>query len=92
MLATRVQISAAPLLLLNSPKKILFHQIKKRGEKSMASKKLNRFERARLIGARALQLSMGAKPMVDVTPDMDTIDIAVIELNKKVLPLDVRPM
>ncbi|MBI4813786.1 MAG: DNA-directed RNA polymerase subunit K [Methanobacterium sp.] len=58
----------------------------------MASKKLNRFERARLIGARALQLSMGAKPMVDVTPDMDTIDIAVIELNKKVLPLDVRPL
>nr|WP_319374684.1 DNA-directed RNA polymerase subunit K [uncultured Methanobacterium sp.] len=58
----------------------------------MASKKLNRFERARLIGARALQLSMGAKPMIDVTPDMDPIDIAVVELNKKVLPLDVRPM
>ena len=58
----------------------------------MARKKLTRFEKARIIGARALQLSMGAKPMVDVTPDQDPIDIAVIELNKKVLPLDVRPM
>ena len=58
----------------------------------MARKKLTRFETARINGARALQLSMGAKPMVDVTPDQDPIDIAVIELNKKVLPLDVRPM
>ena len=58
----------------------------------MASKKLNRFERARLIGARALQLSMGAKPMVDVTHDLDPIDIATMELKKNVLPLDVRTM
>ena len=58
----------------------------------MASKKLTRFERARVIGARALQLSMGAKPMVDVSPDLDPIDIATMELNKKVLPLDVRAL
>ncbi len=58
----------------------------------MASKKLTRFERARIIGARALQLSMGAKPMVDVTPDLDPIDIAVMELKKNVLPLDVRAL
>ncbi|BDZ69043.1 DNA-directed RNA polymerase subunit K [Methanobacterium ferruginis] len=57
----------------------------------MASKKFTRFEKARVIGARALQLSMGAKPMVEVTPDLDPIDIATMELNKKVLPLDVRP-
>ena len=58
----------------------------------MASKKFTRFERARIIGARALQLSMGAKPMVDVTPDLDPIDIATMELKKNVLPLDVRTM
>ncbi|OPX60313.1 MAG: DNA-directed RNA polymerase subunit K [Methanobacterium sp. PtaB.Bin024] len=58
----------------------------------MASKKFTRFERARIIGARALQLSMGAKPMVDVTPDLDPIDIATMELKKNVLPLDVRPL
>lgn len=58
----------------------------------MASKKLTRFERARIIGARALQLSMGANPMVDVTPDQDPIDIATLELKKNVLPLDVRAL
>jgi DNA-directed RNA polymerase subunit K len=58
----------------------------------MANKKYTRFERARIVGARALQISMGAKPMVDVTPDLDPIDIAVMELKKKVLPLDVRAL
>jgi DNA-directed RNA polymerase subunit K len=56
------------------------------------AKKLTRFEKARIIGARALQISMGAKPMVKVSPTLDPIDIAVMELDKKVLPLDVRPV
>jgi DNA-directed RNA polymerase subunit K len=68
-----------------------FYFTKKR-RKAMARKKLTRFEKARIIGARALQLSMGAKPMVDVTPDLDPIDIATMELKKNVLPLDVRTM
>ncbi|MDP1553120.1 MAG: DNA-directed RNA polymerase subunit K [Methanobacteriaceae archaeon] len=56
----------------------------------MVSSKLTRFERARIIGARALQLAMGAKPMVKVSGAMDPIDIATLELKKKVIPLDVR--
>ena len=56
----------------------------------MTIKKLTRFEKARILGARALQLSMGAKPMVKVTESIDPIDIATLELEKKVLPLDVR--
>ena len=58
----------------------------------MAVKKLTRFEKARIVGARALQISMGAKPMIDVSPDMDPIDIATMELKKKIMPLDVRPL
>jgi DNA-directed RNA polymerase subunit K len=56
----------------------------------MTSNKLTRFERARIIGARALQLSMGAKPMVEVTGSLDPIDIAILELKEGVLPLEVR--
>jgi len=56
----------------------------------MVAKKLTRFEKARILGARALQLSMGAKPLVKVTGSIDPIDIATIELEEKVLPLDVR--
>ena len=56
----------------------------------MAVTNLTRFEKARILGARALQLSMGAKPLVKVSEFIDPIDIAVLELEKKVLPLDVR--
>ncbi len=56
----------------------------------MASKKLTRFEKARIIGARALQLSMGAQPIVDIPESLDPIDIATLELEKKVIPLNIR--
>jgi len=56
----------------------------------MATKNLTRFEKARILGARALQLSMGAKPLVKVSESIDPIDIATLELENKVLPLDVR--
>ena len=55
-------------------------------------KKLTRFERARILGARAIQISMGAKPLIDKKdyPDsLDPIDIAYQELKAGVLPLDV---
>jgi DNA-directed RNA polymerase subunit K len=56
----------------------------------MVSSKLTRFEKARIIGARALQLAMGAKPLVKVEGPIDPIDIATLELKKKVIPLDIR--
>jgi DNA-directed RNA polymerase subunit K len=52
--------------------------------------KLTRFEKARIIGARALQLAMGAKPLVKVEGPIDPIDVATLELKKKVIPLDIR--
>jgi len=48
----------------------------------------NRFERARIIGARALQLSMGAPPLIK-TKETDPIKIARSELEKDVLPITV---
>jgi DNA-directed RNA polymerase subunit K/omega len=52
-------------------------------------KRLTRFERARLIGARALQLSLGAPPLVKPKPDMSAYDLAKLEFEKRVLPLSV---
>lgn len=53
--------------------------------------KLTRFERARIVGARSLQLSLGA-PILAPLPDsaVEPIEIAVVELNEKVLPLAIR--
>jgi len=86
-LETRVQISAVPSNQKNPRTSILSFSWR---HMHMASKKLTRFERARLIGARALQISMGARPLVEIRESLDPVDIARKELEKKVMPLDVR--
>ncbi|MBK5113690.1 MAG: DNA-directed RNA polymerase subunit K [Candidatus Heimdallarchaeota archaeon] len=52
--------------------------------------KLTRFERARIIGARGLQISLGAPILIRIKKDItDPIIIAEEELKKNVLPLTV---
>jgi DNA-directed RNA polymerase I, II, and III subunit RPABC2 len=52
---------------------------------------LTRFERARITGARSLQLSLGAPPLVKV-PEHATSSIAVAaeEIEQKALPISIR--
>ena len=50
---------------------------------------ITRFERARLITARALQLSFGAPPLVKTTSELTAYTLAKKELEEKVLPLEV---
>jgi DNA-directed RNA polymerase subunit K/omega len=51
---------------------------------------LTKYEIARLIGARALQLSMGAPPLIKVNEEkLSFIRIAEEELDKGVIPLNV---
>ncbi|HXK37194.1 MAG TPA: DNA-directed RNA polymerase subunit K [Candidatus Paceibacterota bacterium] len=53
--------------------------------------KFTRFERARIIGARALQISMGAPILVDIQDQLaDPIGIAIIEYEKGVIPMTVK--
>lgn len=52
--------------------------------------KLTRFERARIIGARALQISMGAPILIDLPKGMDDpTEIAVLEFKKRAVPMTV---
>jgi DNA-directed RNA polymerases I, II, and III subunit RPABC2 len=52
---------------------------------------LTRFERARITGARSLQLSLGAPPLTKV-PEHATssIVVAVEEIEQKALPISIR--
>ncbi len=52
---------------------------------------LTRYEKARIVGARALQISFGA-PILVVKPKnlIDPIKIALIELKSQILPLTIR--
>jgi DNA-directed RNA polymerase I, II, and III subunit RPABC2 len=53
--------------------------------------KLTRFERARIAGARALQLSFGAPMLIELPQRIsDPIDIALAELKEGVLPMTIR--
>ncbi len=52
--------------------------------------KITRFEKARIVGARALQISMGAPILVDAEENTNPIDIAVSELDAGILPITIR--
>lgn len=54
--------------------------------------RLTKYEIARIISARALQLAMGASPLIDTNnlPFNDVISIAEEELKRGVLPITVR--
>ncbi|MFH1101306.1 MAG: DNA-directed RNA polymerase subunit K [Methanobacteriota archaeon] len=51
-----------------------------------------RFEKARIIGARALQLSMGAPSTLAKIPKdaIDPIDIAMVEFKEDAIPITVK--
>jgi DNA-directed RNA polymerase subunit K len=53
--------------------------------------KYTRFEQARIIGARGLQISMGAPVLIKVPEDLiNPIDIAMMEFKKGALPITVK--
>jgi DNA-directed RNA polymerase I, II, and III subunit RPABC2 len=53
--------------------------------------KITRFEKARIVGARALQISMGAPILVDAEGIItNPIDIALKELEANILPITIR--
>lgn len=52
---------------------------------------LTRFEKARIMGARALQLSLGAPPFIDIPKNATTsLQIAMEELDHRVIPITIR--
>jgi DNA-directed RNA polymerase subunit K len=51
--------------------------------------KYTRFEKARIVGARALQISLGAPVLVE-TNSIDPVKIAMIEFEKGVIPITVK--
>ena len=63
----------------------------KKGKITIGPPTLTRFEKARIMGARALQLSLGAPPFITIPKDARiSLDISMEELEKKVIPITVR--
>ncbi|KAH6850316.1 RNA polymerase, subunit omega/K/RPB6 [Chaetomium sp. MPI-CAGE-AT-0009] len=51
---------------------------------------MTKYEKARILGTRALQISMNAPVLVDLEGETDPLQIAVKELSEKKIPLIVR--
>lgn len=53
--------------------------------------KITRYEKARIIGARALQLAMGAPTLLKISGNfMEPLAIAIQELEADIIPLTVK--
>ena len=52
--------------------------------------RMTRFEKARIIGARSLQIAMGAPILIEPATLSSPIDIALIELESGILPMTIR--
>ncbi|ANZ75662.1 BA75_02328T0 [Komagataella pastoris] len=71
---------------------------KKRSNKELAIRKeertttpyLTKYERARILGTRALQISMNAPVLVDIEGETDPLQIAMKELSQRKIPLVIR--
>lgn len=55
----------------------------------MVKERYTKYEKARIIGARALQIAQGAPVLIE-TDDIDPINIAMAEFEKGVVPITVR--
>lgn len=51
---------------------------------------MTKYERARILGTRSLQISMNAPVLVDLEGETDPLQIAIKELREKKIPLIVR--
>jgi len=66
-------------------------QVSDKGKIMMGPPTLTRFEKARIMGARALQLSLGAPPFIEIPPSAKTsLDIALEELEQRIIPIIIR--
>lgn len=56
----------------------------------MAEEQYSKYEKARVIGARALQLAYGAPPLVKVPEGtINPIDLAELEFENDVIPITI---
>jgi DNA-directed RNA polymerase subunit K len=56
----------------------------------LVKEKYTRFERARIVGARSLQIAMGAPVLVEDDGRLDPLSVAIKESEAGVIPITVK--
>ena len=82
--------SINPEILNNSKMNRVLLENNKRIEGRCTLPYLTKYEKARILGARALQISMGAPLMIDEGIESDPLDIASRELMERKIPINIR--
>ncbi|EME27727.1 DNA-directed RNA polymerases I, II, and III subunit RPABC2 [Galdieria sulphuraria] len=59
-------------------------------QKRITTRFLTKYERAKILGTRALQISLGAPVMVDLEGETDPLEIAQKELRERKIPITIR--
>lgn len=86
-----VVISGDPSAGANRARGLASSQDKKiPNEERSTTPYLTKYEKARILGTRALQISMNAPVLVDLEGESDPLQIAIKELREKKIPLIVR--
>ena len=75
---------------LNSFSSKNFSIKKKIFDKRITLPYLTKYEKARILGARALQISMGAPILVNLEGETDSLEIALKELKNRIIPIVIR--
>ena len=85
-----IEIEKREILEINSVHEPTEIPVEK-GKITIGPPTLTRFERARIMGARALQLSLGAPTFISIPETARTsLDIAFEELDQRVIPIVIR--
>jgi DNA-directed RNA polymerase I, II, and III subunit RPABC2 len=74
----------------NIPRKKTEKELEIPKEKRSTTPYLTKYERARVLGTRALQISMNAPVLVDLEGETDPLQIAMKELSQRKIPLVIR--
>ncbi len=57
----------------------------------MSNKKYSKYEKARIVGARALQISMGAPIIIEIPKEVvDPLKIALLEYENEAIPMTIK--
>merc|ERR1711865_860069 len=59
-------------------------------QEKVTTKYMTKYERARILGTRALQISMNAPVMVELEGETDPLVIAMKELKQRKIPINIR--
>lgn len=80
------------VVVINSNNNVETFKASKKVESTqrVTTKYMTKYERARILGTRALQIAMGAPVMVELEGETDPLEVARKELKQRKIPIIIR--